>query len=72
MPPHWNCYVSVDDADASAARAAELGATVLLAEPFDVFEAGRMAAFADPQGAVLRSGSRRRTSAPGWSTCPAR
>jgi uncharacterized protein len=52
MPPHWNCYVSVDDADASAARAGELGAT-LLAEPFDVFEAGRMAAFADPQGAVL-------------------
>jgi predicted enzyme related to lactoylglutathione lyase len=52
MPPHWNCYVSVDDADASAARAKELGAT-LLAEPFDVFEAGRMAAFADPQGAVL-------------------
>jgi uncharacterized protein len=52
MPPHWNCYVSVDDADASAARAAELGAT-LVAEPFDVFEAGRMAAFADPQGAVL-------------------
>jgi predicted enzyme related to lactoylglutathione lyase len=52
MPPHWNCYVSVEDADARAARAAELGAT-LLAEPFDVFEAGRMAAFADPQGAVL-------------------
>jgi uncharacterized protein len=52
MAPHWNCYVSVDDADASAARAKELGAT-LLAEPFDVFEAGRMAAFADPQGAVL-------------------
>jgi predicted enzyme related to lactoylglutathione lyase len=52
MPPHWNCYVSVADVDASAARARELGAT-LLAEPFDVFEAGRMAAFADPQGAVL-------------------
>jgi uncharacterized protein len=52
MPPHWNCYVSVDDVDASAARATQLGAT-LLAEPFDVFEAGRMAAFADPQGAVL-------------------
>jgi uncharacterized protein len=52
MPPHWNCYVTVADADASAARAAELGAT-LVAEPFEVFEAGRMAAFADPQGAVL-------------------
>src|SRR4051812_13033038 len=52
MPPHWNCYVTVEDADASAARAAELGAT-LLAEPFDVFDAGRMAVFADPQGAAL-------------------
>jgi uncharacterized protein len=52
MPPHWNCYVTVADADAGAARAVELGAT-LLAEPFDVFDAGRMAAFAYPQGAVL-------------------
>ena len=72
MPPHWNCYVSVESADASAARAAELGAT-LLAEPFDVFEAGRMAAFADPQGAVLSvwqpKEQHRRWA---WSTCPAR
>jgi predicted enzyme related to lactoylglutathione lyase len=52
MPSHWNCYVTVADTDASAARAAELGAT-LLAEPFDVFDAGRMAVIADPQGAVL-------------------
>jgi predicted enzyme related to lactoylglutathione lyase len=52
MPPHWNCYVTVADVDAAAARAKELGATVL-AEPFDVFDAGRMAVFADPQGAVL-------------------
>jgi uncharacterized protein len=51
-PAHWNCYVTVADTDASAARAAELGAT-LLAEPFDVFDAGRMAALQDPQGAVL-------------------
>jgi predicted enzyme related to lactoylglutathione lyase len=52
MPPHWNCYVTVADADASAARAGELGASVI-APPFDVFDAGRMAAFADPQGAIL-------------------
>jgi predicted enzyme related to lactoylglutathione lyase len=57
MPPgtdvvHWNCYVTVDDVDATAARANELGAT-LLAEPFDVFDSGRMAIFQDPQGAVL-------------------
>ena len=52
IPPHWNCYVTVEDVDASAARAAELGAS-LLAEPFDVFDAGRMAVIADPQGAAL-------------------
>jgi uncharacterized protein len=52
MPPHWNCYVTVADADAGAARALERWAK-LLSEPLDVFDAGRMAAFADPQGAVL-------------------
>jgi predicted enzyme related to lactoylglutathione lyase len=57
MPPgaevtHWNCYVTVEDADATAARAKELGAN-LVGEPFDVFDAGRMAIFADPQGAML-------------------
>jgi uncharacterized protein len=52
VPPHWNSYVSVADADASASRAASLGATVL-AEPFDVFDSGRMAIFQDPQGSVL-------------------
>src|SRR5439155_17194327 len=34
VPPHWKLYVAVDSADASAARAAELGGTVL-APPFD-------------------------------------
>jgi predicted enzyme related to lactoylglutathione lyase len=52
MPSHWNCYVTVESADAASNRAAELGATVI-APPFDVFDAGRMAAFQDPQGAML-------------------
>jgi predicted enzyme related to lactoylglutathione lyase len=52
MPPHWNCYVTVDSADVTADRARELGARIL-AEPFDVFDAGRMAGFLDPQGAIL-------------------
>ena len=51
-PPHWNSYVSVESADATAARAAELGATVV-AEPFDVMDVGRMAVIVDPQGAAL-------------------
>jgi predicted enzyme related to lactoylglutathione lyase len=51
-PPHWNCYVTVASADDAAARAAELGATVLQ-EAFDVLDAGRMAVIADPTGAAL-------------------
>ncbi len=49
VPPAWNSYVTVEDADATAARAAELGASVH-APPFDVMEAGRMAVIQDPQG----------------------
>jgi predicted enzyme related to lactoylglutathione lyase len=52
QPPHWNCYVTVASADETAARAGELGATVMM-EPFDVMDAGRMAVFADPTGAAL-------------------
>jgi predicted enzyme related to lactoylglutathione lyase len=52
MPPHWNCYVSVEDADAAAARAQEGGATVILAAG-DVGESGRLAMIQDPQGAIL-------------------
>jgi uncharacterized protein len=52
IPPHWNSYVTVDDVDAVAARVPELGGT-LLAPPFDVLDAGRMAVLADPTGAVL-------------------
>lgn len=52
VPSHWNSYVTTDDAAVATARVKELGATVL-AEPFDVFEAGRMAVLADPAGAVF-------------------
>ena len=52
VPPHWNLYIAVDSADASAARAAELGGTVL-APPFDVMDAGRMAVIQDPTGATF-------------------
>jgi predicted enzyme related to lactoylglutathione lyase len=52
IPPAWNSYVSVEDADATAARAGELGATVH-APPFDVMDVGRMAVIQDPQGAFF-------------------
>jgi predicted enzyme related to lactoylglutathione lyase len=52
QPGHWNNYVTVTSADETAAKARQLGATVV-EEPFDVMDAGRMAVFADPGGAVL-------------------
>jgi uncharacterized protein len=52
VPPVWNSYVTVASADDAAARAAQLGGTVH-AQPFDVFDAGRMAVIEDPQGAFF-------------------
>ncbi len=52
IPPHWNAYVAVESCDETARRARDLGGTVL-AEPFDIPDAGRMAVIGDPQGAVL-------------------
>ena len=50
--PAWASYVTVDDADAVTEKARELGANVL-AEPFDVMDAGRMSTLQDPTGAVF-------------------
>ena len=50
VPSHWGSYVSVENVDASAQKARELGATIL-PEPFDVMDYGRMAGVQDPTGA---------------------
>jgi uncharacterized protein len=49
--PRWTSYVCVEDADATVARARELGGTVE-AEPVDV-GGGRRAEIIDPAGAVV-------------------
>jgi uncharacterized protein len=48
----WNTYIWVENADDTAAKVKGAGGTVLT-EPFDVLDAGRMAVFADPEGAVF-------------------
>ena len=48
--PLWAGYVTVDDVDASAARIAQLGGTVMM-EPQDIPGVGRFAFAADPSGA---------------------
>ena len=48
----WNTYVSVDSADEIAAQVRDAGGSTVMA-PFDVMDAGRMAVFADPEGAIF-------------------
>jgi uncharacterized protein len=52
VPPTWNSYISVADADAIVERAKELGGSAH-APAFDVMDAGRMAVLQDPQGAYF-------------------
>jgi predicted enzyme related to lactoylglutathione lyase len=52
VPPHWNSYVTVDDVDATTAKVAGAGGTVI-APPFDVMDAGRMSVVQDPTGAMI-------------------
>lgn len=52
VPPYWGTYITVENADAAAAKAKTLGGTVIM-EPFDVMEHGRMAVITDPQGATF-------------------
>ncbi len=52
QPTVWSGYVSVEDADATAAAVREAGGAVI-AEPMDVMDLGRMAVFSDPEGAVF-------------------
>jgi predicted enzyme related to lactoylglutathione lyase len=48
----WNTYVWVDSADETASKVVDAGGRVLMG-PFDVMNAGRMAVFADPEGAMF-------------------
>jgi len=51
-PSMWNTYVAVDDADAVASKASELGGSVPM-PAMDVMEEGRMAVIQDPSGGML-------------------
>jgi uncharacterized protein len=50
--PVWNTYIWVDSADETAEKVKAAGGQVLM-EPMDVMDAGRMAGFGDPEGAVF-------------------
>src|ERR1022692_1076355 len=52
VPVHWMLYITVESADAAAARVAPLGGKVLKG-PFDVMDKGRMAVVQDPTDAMF-------------------
>lgn len=52
VPSVWSAYVLVEDVEKVAKHAKQLGAH-MIREPMDVMEAGKMAVFADPTGAVI-------------------
>ncbi|MBA2608466.1 MAG: VOC family protein [Actinobacteria bacterium] len=51
-PPYWTTYISVDNVDDTAKKVEASGGSVL-APAMDVFDAGRMAVFMDPNGAAF-------------------
>ena len=50
--PYWGTYVTVDDVDATARKAQELGAKTIMPLT-DIPNVGRFYTFQDPQGAVI-------------------
>jgi predicted enzyme related to lactoylglutathione lyase len=52
MPPHWASYVTVDDVDDTTEKVKALEG-IVIQEPFDVFDSGRMSIIQDPSGASL-------------------
>jgi hypothetical protein len=50
--PSWFTYLAVEDVEAVTAGVEKLGGRVI-AQPFDVFDNGRMAVIQDPEGAVV-------------------
>ena len=52
VPPHWLAYFLVDDVDASASKAKQMGANLYL-PPMSMEGVGRFSVIADPQGAVF-------------------
>jgi predicted enzyme related to lactoylglutathione lyase len=50
MPPVWGIYITVNDVDATAKLAKELGGKIIV-EPRNIPDVGRFCVIQDPQGA---------------------
>ena len=52
VPPNWMTYVSVDDIDASLAKASDLGGNIIVPAT-DIPGTGRFGVITDPTGAAI-------------------
>ncbi|HDL00926.1 MAG TPA: VOC family protein [candidate division Zixibacteria bacterium] len=52
IPPHWMCYITVEDVDDLASKVVGLGGKVLC-PPKDIPNVGRFTIIADPTGAAV-------------------
>ena len=52
IKPQWGIYITVDDVDATARKAEELGGKVLI-PPTDIPKVGRFSVLMDPQGVMF-------------------
>jgi predicted enzyme related to lactoylglutathione lyase len=52
VPSHWTPYLSTPNADATAAKAADLGGQIIVA-PHDVVPFARISLISDPTGALF-------------------
>ena len=52
IPPMWNTYISVNDIEATVAKVADAGGSVMV-PPMEVMDAGHMAIIVDSTGAVV-------------------
>jgi predicted enzyme related to lactoylglutathione lyase len=52
MPPMWGVYVTVDDVDATAKKAQDLGGKIIM-PPKDIPDVGRFCVIQDQQGATI-------------------
>ncbi len=67
--PSWTTYIATADADATVAVVTANGGTVHQ-PPMDILDAGRMAVFSGPDGAIAGFGRPVRTLAPPSSPSP--
>jgi uncharacterized protein len=69
VPPHWMIYIAIENADDAAGRVNQLGGKII-APPFDVMDAGRMAVVQDPTGAIFSLWQAKKSSGIGIAEVP--